>query len=364
MRRQAQSRRACAALLTGAAAFLALEAGLAAVVEVGPTALRDPNYAARLSRLRVRVNAAPARPLTVVMLGSSRTMFDLQAGTLDRPLGRELGRPVVVGNFGLTGGGPVSQLLTWRRLRRDGVRPDLVLIEVHPAFLTGSFPYDELTEERLPLESLNLSDERFLRRWRVRSRPGRRREEGLILANPWYSRRGALVQAAAPGLAPPAASEGDAGGFLYLEKAAFSPSPDEGRPPDEVREKALEGARRQYEPPLADFRLGGRGCQALRELLASCRAAGVPAALVALPEGPAFRSWYAPGAWPEVSEWLRQQGEEFGAPFVSVREWSGEDDFFDSHHLLAPGAAKFTRRFGREVILPRLRRLAGREGAP
>ncbi len=72
------------------------------------------------------------------MLGSSRTCHGLAADELHERLSRELGRPVSVVNAGLPGSGPFTELLLWRRLRRDGVRPDLLLVEVLPGLLSDA----------------------------------------------------------------------------------------------------------------------------------------------------------------------------------------------------------------------------------
>ena len=69
------------------------------------------------------------------MLGSSRTLNALCGTTIDAELQRDLGQQVIVFNLGSTGVAPPAELLTFGRLVRDGVRPDLLLIEVFPAFL-------------------------------------------------------------------------------------------------------------------------------------------------------------------------------------------------------------------------------------
>jgi hypothetical protein len=123
------------------------------------------------------------------------------------------------------------------------------------------------------------------------------------------------------------------------------------------RLRAMQLASDQYHPQLAGFHLGGPQCQALRELLASCRKEGTPVALVVMPEGPAFRSWYPPGTWEIAKKWLTQMSEEYDAPLVIARDWiDDEEDFLDSHHLLRSGREKLIRRLGREYVLPLLRR--------
>jgi hypothetical protein len=127
----------------------------------------------------------------------------------------------------------------------------------------------------------------------------------------------------------------------------------------------MQNASIVYQPRLAAFHLNELQCQAVRELLASCRKERVAVALVVMPEGPTFRSWYPLGAWESVQDWLTRISREYDAPLINAREWiANEDDFMDSHHLLLSGRGKFTERLGREYILPLLRRLPNQGKQP
>jgi hypothetical protein len=117
--------------------FLVLQLGLTATIETCWPALRDPHYGYKVARLRQRTLLAAERPLTVVMLGSSRTTFGFRGACIEEELTRRAGRPVVVFNFGILGAGPVTELLELRRLLAEGVRPDLLLVEVMPPFLSA-----------------------------------------------------------------------------------------------------------------------------------------------------------------------------------------------------------------------------------
>ncbi len=257
-------------------------------------------------------------------------------------------------NFGLAGAGPCIQLLTWRRLRHDGVRPSLVLIEVLPAYLDRSFEVREWTEKEVPTDRLRWIDLFLLKRYAPRARSTARRDVVLAEITPLCCRGARILHALAPQLLPP---PGDKNAPLF-ERFELAPFP--ATLPPGFREKATASVREEYEPFLTNehFHLGGRGCEAMRELLGSCREAGVPAVLVVMPEGPVFRSWYAPETWARIQHWLEQTGKEFDAPIVNAREWLGEESFIDSHHLMPEGAAAFTERLGREYILPALRQAA------
>ena len=80
------------------------------------------------------------------------------------------------------------------------------------------------------------------------------------------------------------------------------------------------------------------------------RADHLPAALVLMPEGSAFRSWYSPPMWAQIQGFLNDLGCEFTAPLINARDWVADEDFYDSHHMFAHGAAVFTERFGPEVL--------------
>lgn len=112
---------------------------------------------------------------------------------------------------------------------------------------------------------------------------------------------------------------------------------------------ALNTARREYAAELSDFELGGPSCQALREMLEICRAEDMPVALVLMPEGDEFRSWYPPGAWDQIDAFLKGLSDEFSVALINGREWIGEDDFLDSHHLLVPGADRFSRLLAQQT---------------
>jgi hypothetical protein len=122
----------------------------------------------------------------------------------------------------------------------------------------------------------------------------------------------------------------------------------------ERRQQALEQAHTEYAENMRNTRLGGEGYRCLRELLARVRGDGVPAALVIMPEGPAFQSWYAPGAYRAVRDGLDDLAAGFGVVVLDLHDGMAEADFYDSHHLIPGSAARFTERLGKEYLLPLL----------
>jgi hypothetical protein len=344
--RRAALRRARAAVLTGLSAFALLMAATYFVERRLPQ-LIDPVYHGRLQYLRKQRAADPAHTPTVVLLGSSRTFQGVDAVRLSGCLSAESGRPVAVANWGIPGGGFVTDLLTWRRLRRDGVHPDLLLIEVMPAlFMDGST--QQLDERAMPASRLDGFDLRVLSRYRAGTRPGLERDVALASASPLYGRRFALTRALAPRLLPSADENNNP--YVWPVNVSFHPY----NWPAATRAKALDRARENWAGSLTHFQPGR--CEALRELLTSCLADGVRPVLLVTPEGPAYRSWYAPETWPTIQAWLDEIHREYGVEVINAREWlDKEEDFADSHHLLPQGAERFSERLGREYMLPALK---------
>jgi hypothetical protein len=346
--RRRAPRQARVAVLSGLMMAAVLQIGAAVVFNLWFPEMIDPNFGNRLASVWEGRAANPAHTHTVIMVGSSRTYYGLQTGRLSAALTGELGRPVSVVNAAYFGGGPLTDLLSWQRLRREGVRPDLLLIEVMPGYFNDGFPPYEMREERLPTNRIGWLDLPLLERYRAGTRPTLGRDVVLTDANIFYNRRRGIIHGIAPFLQPGTGAIDDS-----LTGPGFLP-PD---PAPELRQMTLNHAHREWDY-LKTFSFTGRdrATGALRELLASCRESGVPTGLVLMPEGPAFRSWYAPpDSWPKFQDRMEQIGREEGAQLIVAREWIDEDDFLDSHHLLPRGAEKFSERLGREYIAPLLR---------
>jgi hypothetical protein len=250
-------------------------------------------------------------------------------------------------NFGFPSTGFVTDLLTWRRFQRDGVRPDVLLIEVMPSLFVEDTP-EQMKEELMPANRLTFFELGVLEPYRGGARPDLGREVALADATALYSRRYAMTRAVVPSLVP--AVDDDRKPFFWVANRPLIPF----EPPAEERAKALAWAHTQYAETLADYRPAR--CEGLRRLLTSCRDEGVTAALVVMPEGPVYRSWYGPETWPRIEAWLYEIGREYGVEVINAREWMDEVDFKDSHHLLPAAADRFTERLAREHIVPALRR--------
>jgi hypothetical protein len=348
-RRRGRVRRAWLALASG----LLLFAGMQVVLDVlsGPLRLRAGDFAVRYDYLRRRMGEPGARPWTVVLLGSSRVQYGLRGGLLEGHLAAATGRPVVVVNFGAGGAGPCHSLLTWQRLLRRGVRPDLLVLEVLPALLNEPAAYDEFAERLLPPQALLWEDLPLVQRYSADGRPSLRRDWLAGALAPLHTYRRTLLSRSAGALLP------------SRQRVAADPRLDDPQgtelPVAEMcrqRAQHLRRTRADYTAMLADFRVGERADRAVRELLESCREQGVPAALLVMPEGEVFRSWYPPGSWALLERYLRALCRDYGTALINARRWSPEREFFDSHHLLPGAAERVTARLGREGVVPLLRR--------
>jgi hypothetical protein len=336
-----------ATLLWGAALFLVGQLALAVAIEWRFSELRDPPYGYKEHRLLRRLAAVRPPPRTVVMLGSSRTLNALDAEEAERELAGPDGTPLVF-NFGIAGTGPVTELLTLRRLLARGVRPDLLLVEVMPPLLAAQVPVADLTW--LEPGRLWHSDLALLERYRPGARLRASWWEGWPV--PCHSHRFALVSALSPGLLP-LPHRFDC--FGAVDDLGWRPvSAPRGDP--RVTRAAIEHAHQAYAEHLNGFRLGGPNVAALRELLEVCRAEGISTVLVLMPEGSEFRSWYPPAARAQIEDFLAGLRRDCGADVVDARLWLADEDFVDGHHPYPEGAAHFSARLAREVIAPRLGR--------
>jgi hypothetical protein len=335
------------------AAFATLQLSLAVAMERWWPQLRDPYYGYRAERL-VRRTVADDRPLTVVMLGSSRVQNGFDSSALEREARACLRRPVVVFNFGVPGAGPVTNLLNFERLEAAGVRPDLLFVEVVPTMLAGgdSVPAEAryLTVDRLWRRELDLAaryefpvHEMRLQWW-------------LHWPLPTYQHRFKILSAIAPGLVP---------GRLRLDWARHVDDSGWAQPinTDPVsaldRGRAADLARREHGSALREFHLGGAPSRALEDLLDRCRARGIATALIWMPEGTDFQGWYSGGVKEAIEHYLADVSRRYQVPLVDARDWVSDEGFLDYHHLVACGARVFTERFGREVLLPTLQARAG-----
>lgn len=348
-----RTRRARSIVYWSLAGFAALQLALAVSIELWLPQVRDPYYGNRVKLLRQRTVEATPRPFTVVMLGSSRTRQALWGKSLEQPVAQATGRPAVVFNFGQNSAGPMTELLNLKRLLADGIRPDLLLVEVMPPFLGVQQACEEASELRLPTHRLRFADLPLVEHYGEPMRSSVYCEWWQAALFPWHSHRMKIFSCFWPLPTWDAQYEGLDG---LDDSCSHYGSPAQIRRKLEPRamQAGLEYARREYCERLANFRLGGPNCEALCELLTLCRESNIRTVLVLMPEGDLFRSWYPPSVWNAIQNHLDEISRTYRTPMINCRNWISSEDFIDSHHLQFKGADEFTRRLGQEVILPLL----------
>lgn len=308
------------------AAVAASQLALAVVQERWRPDLRDPEYGHKLGLLR---HHADDRPL-LLALGSSRTVNGLRLDVLPP------GGPRVF-NFGLLGHGPVRQALTLDRLLRGGVRPRWVTVECPVLFL----PLGLREFDRVPAGQFSWDDLQFLRTNGL-CPTGYMTDWAEARAAPSYASRFVLMSRLLATWLP---------GNLRQDFIRRRTLADGWAPLPETQATATEreSVRTGVAVALADFRIAPEAAHALRLTLERCRAEGIPAAVLLMPEATSIRALLPPAGERAVQTLLAGMSDEFGVPVIDARRWCHDDDFRDGHHLLPGGAKRFTERFGREV---------------
>lgn len=340
-------------LLWALLSFAVAQLGLGWLLVSSKPQWRDPAYGRKIVRLKERLSASGDRPLSVVVLGSSRTAWGLRGKIIEDDLSRSLGRPVVVFNFGLLGAGPVTTLISLKRLLADGVRPDWLLVEVLPACLLGR-QLMEVEAGWLLTAHLRRSELRLVQRSSGGTRNHLRRDWWLTWAPPCYGHRVAILNDVLPSLLD---VRDRCAEFEHLDDSGWEAIPATRVSPEALNALLIK-TRKGCAVGLSGPCLNAAAVAGLSETLEVCRAERLPVALVLMPEGPALRACYPPGAWDRAKAFLTDLSGRSGVPVIDVREWMAEEDFVDSHHLLPRAAAVFSERLGREKIQPLLRRSA------
>jgi hypothetical protein len=322
--------------------------GFAAFAAAAGAWLRDPLYADKADRFVERIAAKTGlgeRPISIVMLGSSRTSNALRGTDLELQFETALGRPIVAFNFGIPSSGPVTQLLHLRRLLADGQKPDLVLFEILPKMLSN-LTGESIEQNFYDPERLMPGEAAFVH---ARGYPWEKFRDGEWSATwvPIYGMRLPILGRCLPKWLPwnrrfDSSRNCDETGWMRPVHEILTP---------EQRERNTAAARDDYAPWLRELPLNGSAAAAVHESIAMCRSANVPIALVLMPEGTQFRAMYSPSALTEIDQFLATCG---GAPNIDARLWLPDYAFSDSHHMNTMGAREFTTRLGEFLLTHQL----------
>jgi hypothetical protein len=340
-RRGIRGRQGRAALLWGIGLFVLSQLALIGQIAWREPELRDPTFEVKYRQLDRLLSASATPPLKVVFLGSSMTAYDINAGLLDQPLSQAAGRPVVCFNFGLLGGGPISELIYLGRLLQRGVRPDLAVIEVTPRVFNTPSDLPFYQAHRLERSEVPLIQ-------RYSGADGLQRQWWQAFLVPVHGHRLAILNYCVPFLVPhaeriPCWGGMDSHGWVELEV------------PDPARHaRSLEHLRSHVGPGLADYQISTLPQQALTELLDLLTTQSIPTVLLLPPEGPTMRSLYPARTVAALIRHFAEVSEAHHFPFVNAREWLAEEMLCDSFHATSQGARVFTERLGHEVLAPLL----------
>ncbi len=317
-------------VLWGIAFFFTIQIAIAVALDRSWSSVRDPEYGTKLRFLR-ELTQADSRPL-ILMLGSSRTLNGLRPDCLPR----QAAMPRAF-NFGLTSHGPLQQLLCLKRLRADGMRPDGLVLELAPMLLCE--------RTRVPLERQKFTDLARLSDYEA---------DWLSMywhwfqsrAVPSFSYRYSLMSRYRPNwLTWEQRKDGfwtqtDRDGW-YAHQIATAAN----------HSLSLDSARQSYRPLLQSYLVNPLQDRALRETLAYAKGEKIPVAVLLMPEGPIFQSWYSEETRNRINGYLAELRETYSVPVIDGRSWIPDESFFaDSHHLTPDGATRFTRRFADEVL--------------
>jgi len=311
--------------------------------------LRDPAFGLRLRTLQKRLRENPTAPL-VILLGSSRVLNGLAPAHMTVTLDQERVAPLIF-NFAFTGAGSVRELMTFRRLRAAGIRPDWLFLETWPVLWPeeGAFAERRLIVE----EELHWTDLTVLSRYL----PGKcdffaNALKGNLV--PLLCYRSRMLHASARFLLSRELEQ-----RLAQEEEDWACPDGTGWLPYRKIPADLAAQRREVEkgllvaaPLLNPLRISPDSDRALRELLDQCRADGIKTALFLMPEHSACRSWYTPQTRAVVGSYLRQLSQDYQVPVFDTRDWVSDAYFADFCHLTPQGVGPFSERFGRDVLRP------------
>lgn len=345
------ARRSRTCILWGLVFFVGYQVCLVATIQWLKPGLADPEYSLRLKSLhKLQRKHVPTDPL-VVVFGSSRVAVGVRPSLFEKtePLCASGSRPVVM-NFGISQAGPVVEQFMLRRLLDDGVRPDLVLVEVWQLALHNANPPGggNLDVHRLRwrdlkwLEPYHPDPQQLYREWG---------EAQLVPASSYrFYLQNMFLRSWLP-----AGKHLDLS-WRTLDRCGWLNIPAYTHPVG--NENSMPLFRTTYAQILSDFPLHKDADDALRNLLDLCRREKIKVGLLLTPD--AFHTLWSPIAQQKMTAYLETLHRDYEeASIIDTRTWLPYAAFADGVHLSHANAALYTERLGREVIGPMLENTTG-----
>jgi hypothetical protein len=97
---------------------------------------------------------------------------------------------------------------------------------------------------------------------------------------------------------------------------------------------------------------GERPARAMHQLLQECTENRIPVVLFLPPESGLLRRAFPADKVQQAERFIEQLARQYGVRIVDARLWLDDDDLADGVHSTRAGAERFTRRLGRQVVLP------------
>jgi hypothetical protein len=242
------------------------------------------------------------------------------------------------------------------RLRDDGVRTDVLFLEVLHSFYNAA-GVRSLDASLLDGARLSYGEAVGLLRYGTKSNSGPLRRWALARALPVYRHQAELRERIGLDVFRP--GEGPDPPFAPIDRLGYR----EREIDKDMYARLTELAHKQYDPFYTAFRFDGDAWARLTGTIDRARASGTDVVVVLMPEGSGFRDLYTPEVRAGVDAMVRRLRDEVGVTVVDAREWLDDAAFYDQHHLLPNGARVFADRFRADALEPALhraeRRIAG-----
>ena len=337
------SARARATLICGLLAFIGLQLGLPMIAGSDNTAIRDPLFEIKLTKLRERLKEHPQRPLILVM-GSSRPAAGIRPDLWQRLATSD--RTPMVFNFAMAGVGPRQQLIYFRRILSEGIHPAAVMIEILPALLNQS---DNSCEDfAIKTHGMQAEELASLAGHNVTPQSPNSATSSEW-SSYWPSLRLRVLRRFAPAwIETDVASNASSKRYSSWGWRPFA----EGVKVATAEEyhRGIERSRSEYEKSLTDWKVTAVADRAVKKMLETCQKEQISAALYVMPVATALQEMYQPDVRVELNDYLTGISQDYGVPVVDATEWSADQDFWDGQHLLADGATRFTQRMCQDFL--------------
>jgi hypothetical protein len=345
-------------VIGGVLVLIALNVGLALDVAFKP-GVRDPMFDLPAEHYKARIDAASDKPVTVVFLGSSRTMYGVRPAIVEETVTADANTHCLAYNLAVLANGPIGEMVHWQRLVDRGMTPDVVVLEICPARFSTFTQKQPGSDEPLDPKKKKLSDDMVTFRgdrmtWdevqlvRSYGYPDEAETDWREANwNPWFGFRFQILGMLNPMWLP--------NNVTHHERR---PASDLGwkRPfyekwaPDKYPQ-AIEANRELLFKRMQNIDFDESPAQCFRDLVRSIKAHGsIPVAFVT-PEASVIRAWYPPEVNKRIDQFVHELREQLGIQVVDLRAALPDDAFHDGHHAVLWGADEYSREVAKAVVV-------------